>query len=103
MLDSALANRPSRFDVLVEFKLPDVEARKGLIKLFSKNMAIEFKLNELDSISASMKDLTGAQMKEAFVYAQLKAIQGNIPIDMKDVLKRAEDYKKINPAEAYRE
>lgn len=102
MLDSALANRPSRFDVLIEFKLPEQEARKELIKLFSKNMMV-ISASELESLGLFMKDLTGAQIKEAFVYAQLKAMESNKLISINDIRKRVQDYKPKSSAEAYRQ
>lgn len=102
MLDSALANRPSRFDVLIEFKLPELQSRKELIKLFSKNM-MTLAGRELEDLASYMKDLTGAQIKEAFVYAQLKAIESGKPISLDDVRKRSEAYKPRSNAEAYRE
>jgi hypothetical protein len=102
MLDSALANRPSRFDVLIEFKLPEQEARKELIKLFSKDMMI-LSDSELESLGLLMKDLTGAQIKETFVYAQLKAMESNKTISIDDIRKRIQDYKLKTNAEAYRQ
>lgn len=102
MLDSALANRPSRFDVLIEFKLPDKEVCKSLIKLFSQNMTFDKELN-LENLAISMKELTGAQIKESFVYSKLVAIYNKeeiVAID--DVLKRAANYKLRNNAKAYR-
>jgi hypothetical protein len=102
MLDSALANRPSRFDVLIEFKLPDKESCKNLIKLFSKNMTFDKEL-DLENLALSMRDLTGAQIKESFVYAKLVAIYNKKEtVAIEDVLKRAENYKVKNGAEAYR-
>lgn len=101
MLDSALANRPSRFDILIEFKLPDLQARKELIKLFSKNM-ITLNEKELDDLGNFMKDLTGAQIKETFIYAQLKVMESEKSICLDDVRKRVLDYKPKNSADAYR-
>lgn len=103
MLDNALANRPSRFDVLIEFKLPDKESCKNLIKLFSKNMVFDKELN-LENLALSMKDLTGAQIKESIIYAKLVAIHNSKEIvTIEDVLKRAASYKPKNNAEAYRQ
>jgi hypothetical protein len=102
MLDSALANRPSRFDVLIEFKLPDEQSRRGLVTLFSKNMC-NLSPQELDTLVGTTKELTGAQIKEIFVYAQLKAIESKNPISLDDVKKRAQDYKPKTNAEAYRQ
>jgi hypothetical protein len=103
MLDNALANRPSRFDVLIEFKLPDKDSCKNLIKLFSKNMVFDKELN-LENLALSMKDLTGAQIKESIIYAKLVAIHNSKEIvAIEDVLKRAASYKPKNNAEAYRQ
>ena len=93
MLDLALANRPSRFDVKVDFNVPEDEERKKLIKLFTKKMEFESPLN-YGKISLSMNGLTGAHIKEIFVYAQLKALKrGMKKIKPEDVSRRARFYK----------
>jgi len=94
LLDLALANRPSRFDVKVNFNVPEDEERKKLIKLFTRKMKFESPLN-YSKISLSMGGLTGAHIKEIFVYAQLKALKrGMKKIKPEDVSRRARFYKK---------
>lgn len=93
LLDVALANRPSRFDVKIEFGVPDSNERVKLIKLFTKNMNFENEGDEssidYEKLSAIMEGLTGAHIKEVFVYAQLKALrEGRKELRLDDISKR---------------
>jgi SpoVK/Ycf46/Vps4 family AAA+-type ATPase len=102
LLDEALANRPSRFDVKVEFPLPELDERKKLIRLFTKNMTFE-KPNDFNSIAAATKELTGAHIKEVFVYAQLRALKnGHEKIRTDDVMERVRQYQSFAKPKAYR-
>lgn len=94
MLDMALADRPSRFDVKIEFKLPENDERIKLIELFTKNMKFEEPLN-LTQLSPTMSGLTGAHIKEVFIYAQLKALSDNKEkVRLEDVMNRIAFFKK---------
>lgn len=97
LLDVALANRPSRFDVKLEFEVPSASERIELIKLFTKNMKFEDVVNYKE-LSAIMEGLTGAYIKEAFVYAQLKAMkEGRKKLRLNDITKRVNQFRVKKP------
>jgi AAA+ superfamily predicted ATPase len=93
LLDEALANRPSRFDVQCLFELPNDAQRQQIIELFSKNMKFAEPLNIPQIVSAT-KDLTGSHIKEIFVHCQLAALKAKHQVTNKDILAKAERYKK---------
>jgi SpoVK/Ycf46/Vps4 family AAA+-type ATPase len=76
LLDKALANRPGRFDVKLEFELPDIEDRIRMLQLFStsKPLASDVNFKELANMTS---DFTGAQIQETFVYATLNCLNNN--------------------------
>lgn len=92
-LDKALANRPSRFDVQVKFSLPDEKDRIALVKLFTGEMEFAEPLN-YKNVAYRMNGLTGAHIKEIFVYCQLKALKRDGKISTKDVNDRIGLYMK---------
>jgi cell division protease FtsH len=101
-LDEALANRPSRFDVKVEFPLPELPERKRLITLFTKDMEFD-NPDDFDGIARDSAKLTGAHIREIFIYAQIKALRdGNEKLKTSDVLERIKQYKKGDASEKYR-
>jgi AAA+ superfamily predicted ATPase len=93
LLDEALANRPSRFDVQLLFELPNAEHRQQIIELFSKNMEFAEPLNMIPILEAT-KDLSGSHIKEIFVHCQLAALKSKSKVTNKDILAKAERYKK---------
>jgi len=74
LLDKALANRPGRLDVKIEVKLPNLENRLKMIKLFSKGKKLVPNI-DLQSIANQTEDFTGAHLKEVLVYAALHTIK----------------------------
>lgn len=97
LLDVALANRPSRFDVKMEFEAPNANERVKLIKLFTKDMKFE-KVVDYSGLSAMMDGLTGAHIKEAFVYAQLKALrEGRKALRINDIVERVNQFREKKP------
>jgi len=102
LLDEALANRPSRFDVKVEFPLPELKERMKLIKLFTRGMEFE-NPKDTESIASVTKNLTGAHLKEVFIYSQLKALKdGGEKLKTEDIMERIRQYQKDTKAGAYR-
>lgn len=93
LLDEALANRPSRFDVQLLFELPTDVQRRQLIQLFIKDMEFEGLL-EIEPVIGATKDLSGSHIKEIFVYCQLAALKAKRKVTTKDILAKAEKYKK---------
>lgn len=91
-LDEALANRPSRFDVKVEFKLPDKIDRLKLIRLFSERMnTSHINLGHIANLSDG---LTGAHIKEVLIYGQLKALKdGEELMKESDLMERIKQHK----------
>ena len=94
LLDEALANRPSRFDIQVKFELPAIKERVNLIKLFTKNMKFSEPLLYME-IARRIEGLTGAHIKEIFVYCQLKALKRDGIISTKDINDRVTYYEKL--------
>jgi len=93
-LDEALANRPSRFDVKLEFSLPNEPQRMQLVKLFTKAMKLSESI-DCEKIAAMSDKLTGAHIREIFIYAQLKALKCNSKqIRVEDIAERIQQYKK---------
>jgi len=90
LLDKALADRPSRFDVKLLFGTPDLEERKQMVKLFAqgKNLAVSE-----DYIAEVTNKLTGSHIKEVINYATLLALRNGEEQITKDYIDRA--YKKI--------
>lgn len=101
-LDEALANRPSRFDVKVEFPLPETSERKKLIELFTKDMEFE-NPNDIETIISASTGLTGAHIREIFVYAQIKALkEGREKLRTEDVMDRIKQSKVGDASGKYR-
>lgn len=103
LLDVALANRPSRFDVKVEFSLPSENERIQLMKLFTKKMKFDKSL-DYQMIAREMGNkLTGAQIKEVFVYAQLRVLMSGKgrKVRIEDVRERVSQYRKDSAQEKY--
>jgi SpoVK/Ycf46/Vps4 family AAA+-type ATPase len=92
LLDEALANRPSRFDVQLLFELPTEHQRRQLIELFIKDMEFDGLL-EINPVLVATKDLSGSHIKEIFVYCQLAALKAKRKVCTKDILMKAEKYK----------
>jgi len=73
LLDKALANRPGRFDVILEVKQPNLEERTRMITLFSKGKVLSTEVS-LEQVAASTDGLSGAHLKEIFTYASLVSV-----------------------------
>lgn len=66
-LDGALVSRPSRFDRLYNFDLPNPETRKEIIKLYFKE--IDF---DLDKAVVETDGFSGAFLKELFILTNIQ-------------------------------
>jgi len=71
LLDKALLNRPSRFDVVYEVGLPKEKERREMIKLFLGPVKMQCPIEDLVTLT---KGLTGAQIKEVVNYAKLLSL-----------------------------
>ena len=70
-LPLALIDRPSRFDDVILFQLPDLELRFSILDRVSKLMNIENREEILREIADETEGLTGSHLKEIAVYALL--------------------------------
>ncbi|GAG91427.1 unnamed protein product, partial [marine sediment metagenome] len=85
-LPEALIDRPSRFDDVIEFVLPDLTLRYRILDKVSKAMDIENREEILKSIAEETEGLTGSHLKEIVVYALLLAAdEGNDVITEKEL------------------
>ncbi len=75
MLDRALL-RPGRFDRLIEFPIPGEGARKSILKIHTRNMALGEEIN-IDFLAARTKDATGAEIKAICTEAGMEAIRND--------------------------
>lgn len=71
-LDRAIASRPSRFDVRLEFKLPEKEEREKLFRLFLNNATDV----DYSKLVASGEKLSCAHLKEACVRGKVLKMSG---------------------------
>lgn len=72
-LPKSLIDRPSRFDDILIFELPDLELRLNLLNKFSELMSIENRDSIFKELAEKTKGLTGAHLKELVIYALLLA------------------------------
>jgi SpoVK/Ycf46/Vps4 family AAA+-type ATPase len=63
VLEKALLDRPGRFDICIDFPLPDVDERLQMIKTFSNGL-LDDTLPYLESIAREFSKKTGAQVRE---------------------------------------
>ena len=86
LLDRALADRPSRFDVKLIFEAPGIEERAAMIQLFSEGKSFEFDKAFLAGITDG---LTGSHIREVINYASLLSLKekGNTVISKEHIEK----------------
>jgi len=72
-LDRALADRPGRFDIRIEFPIPDVDLRRDILKKYLS----KFKTSRIsiDKIAKGSEGLTGAYLREVVTTAYLITIE----------------------------
>jgi len=93
-LPKALINRPSRFDEVVIFELPDENIRYQILKSIGEPMLIKDKDNVLLEVAKATEGLTGAHLKEILVYSLLLAAdEGREEINNLDLSKAVEKVK----------
>jgi len=68
LLDKALADRPSRFDIKLIFEVPELQERKKMVELFSIGKTFSVDSSYIASVT---NGLTGAHIKEVITYATL--------------------------------
>ncbi|TFF96296.1 MAG: AAA family ATPase, partial [Promethearchaeota archaeon] len=78
ILDPALL-RPGRFDRLIEFPIPEHEARKAIFKIHMRNLNVEDKIN-LNRLIDMTEGATGADIKAICTEAGMFAIRKDAEI-----------------------
>ena len=78
-LDSALADRPGRFDLRLDFGIPDEEQRLHILKKYLED--VEHKGLDLKSISKKTEGLPGAYLREMVMTAYMIAFEESTIID----------------------
>ena len=86
-LDAALADRPGRFDVRLNFGLPNAELRKHILDKYLKDLGVKVKLN---GIVDKTEGLSGAYLKEIVMTAYMISTEKDETVN-KDTLNEAID------------
>jgi AAA+ superfamily predicted ATPase len=86
-LDAALADRPGRFDVRLNFGLPNAELRKHILDKYLKDLGVKVKLN---GIVDKTEGLSGAYLKEIVMTAYMISTEKDEKVN-KDTLNEAID------------
>jgi len=73
LLDRALLERPSRFDVKLVFELPDEEHRLKMVKYFS--VGKQFKNVTFEELAKMTQGFTGAYIQEVITYGTLLSLR----------------------------
>jgi AAA+ superfamily predicted ATPase len=81
-LDAALADRPGRFDVRLDFGLPNEELREYIIEKYLTDLGVKMKLN---GVVEKTNGLSGAYLKEMVMTAYMIRSEQNKKID-KEIL-----------------
>jgi ATP-dependent 26S proteasome regulatory subunit len=79
LLEPALAARPGRVDVAIEIDLPDADARKRLLALYSRSIPLQ--LSEADSLEIVERTdgVTASFVKELLRRAMLESLHDDPP------------------------
>ena len=84
-----------RFEKRILINLPDLEARKSLLKLSLKDVVLNEDV-DLQSVAESLANFSGADItafcRDAALMSMRKLVKGKSPAEIKDVLSR-EDFK----------
>jgi len=88
-IPKALIDRPSRFDDVIKFELPDESLRFDILKIHSVNMVIDNRDESLKVIAKDSDGLTGSHLKELIIYAMLLSVDNNRENIMIEDLKKS--------------
>ncbi len=77
ILEPALAARPGRVDVAIEIGLPDADARRRLLELYSSGVPLVMTDDETDSVIERSAGVTASFVKELLRRAVLEALAEN--------------------------
>ena len=85
LIDPALI-RPGRIDSIIDLKIPDIETRREIFKVHTRNMPLEKSVNVEDFVS-KMDGWTGAEIESLAREAGMKAIKRFYKAGSKDAMK----------------
>jgi cell division protease FtsH len=74
VLDKALANRPGRFDIRIEFPNPDYQLRLAILKRYMQNHSVAPGLN-LECLARKSGGLSCAHIKEIITRALILGLE----------------------------
>jgi AAA+ superfamily predicted ATPase len=74
VMDEALANRPGRFDLKLRFGNPDTEQRIRLLRLFTRDYAVDEDVR-LEDVAARLEGCSGAHVREAVQRSVVAAME----------------------------
>ena len=92
MLDPALL-RPGRFDRKIEFSIPNLEERKGIIKLYLKKYPLNGDIDKLsETLASGTYGFSGADLSNLCNEAAIKSVRSNKSKIDEEELNNAIDY-----------
>ena len=74
LLEPALAARPGRIDVAIEIDLPDADARRRLLSLYSRSLPLRLTDSQTDEIIDRTDGVTASFIKELLRRAMLESV-----------------------------
>jgi hypothetical protein len=80
LLEPALAARPGRVDVAVEIDLPDTEARRQLLALYSAGVPVWWSEDDVDEVLERTAGVTASFLKELVRRAVLESLHDASPL-----------------------
>ncbi len=80
LLEPALAARPGRVDVAVEIGLPETEARRQLLALYSADVPVEWSESDIDEVLERTAGVTASFLKELVRRAVLESLRETSPL-----------------------
>ncbi|HEX8095113.1 AAA family ATPase [Jatrophihabitans sp.] len=80
LLEPALAARPGRVDVAVEIELPDLQARRQLLALYSTGVPAQWSDADVEDVLESTAGVTASFLKELVRRAVLESLRDASPL-----------------------
>ena len=80
LLEHALAARPGRVDVAVEIALPDAEARRRLLALYTRGVPMDVSDDDIGVAIERMEGVTASFLKELVRRAVLESLRETSPL-----------------------